>query len=243
MESGMAREERRAGGVDATVLRTTGLTGFTPDSGGSSIVASHSNPRAGKSRRTGQQPSEESHDTPIEPSGERGEEDTGRRQSGRAQTRDKRRTEPPPTESPAKKPKLMKSAELPPKDFKLVALLDSGVTGEEASTVLGLEDLSGEKRTALEEFWKAMIKKDQTLNGDRFNSWFKGSSFEDKCFAMMLGPRQKCAWENGKGYACKYCLKSEKPCCRVVLDDGKPVGVTVLPKFGKTGQSRFSYWK
>lgn len=99
------------------------------------------------------------------------------------------------------------------------------------------------KKTALSVFWEGMKKK--KVQGDRFNGWFKGASFEAKCLAMQMGPKENCVWgRRGKGFACEYCVGTAKPCCRVVVGSaGMPVRVTVLPEHDKEGMERFKYWK
>lgn len=64
------------------------------------------------------------------------------RRSARESTASTRRdVSLPAAESPTKKrkPKLMKSSDLPPADFSLLSLLDSGVTGDEDMELLGTE--------------------------------------------------------------------------------------------------------
>lgn len=205
------------------------------------VAASRVNATEGPSRLTGLRSLAE---MPVEQSTDAEEEDPGRRQSARPRTVAKRREDPPVTPTPVKKPRLAESRLLPKPDISLLVLLDSGETGEDGATELPTDDLEANRKEALLGFWNEMVGKGKKLLGDRFNVWFKGGSFEEKCLAEQLGPKAKSDWSLGKGYACKYCVRWKKPCCRVVLDSaGLPIRVTVLPEAGETGMSRFEYWQ
>ncbi|KAK3711828.1 hypothetical protein LTR37_009346 [Vermiconidia calcicola] len=138
-------------------------------------------------------------------------------------------------------PKKLKKDELPNADFGLVMLLDSGVTGQDSEQHMGVDTLSEKLLAALRKFWDEAKAKE--VQGSRFTAWFSGKTFDAKCLACQMWPRSNSSWPHGKGFACDYCVKNRRPCCRVKVGaDGRPVQVSVLPEHNKQGEARYRYW-